>query len=390
MKKKIFFLLSSMNVGGVEKAFLGLLSIIPLDEYEIHVGFLQAKGGYMEYLPKYIHIHEISIFNKYWRIINDPPIPYIKSLFKKRKIKDAFIHSIIHLHFKLTGNRYWFYKYLLRHEPIMPEDFDIAIAFAGPSQAIDYYICEKIKAPIKCGWIHFDVTKFGIDKGMTNQLYKKYRRIFIVSEMAKQKFDNLFPKLKEKTEVFYNIVNPQQIKELAAIGPTFDDHFQGKRILTVGRLSAEKGQNIAIQALKNIIEKGFDVKWYFIGDGKLKEECKALAKQLGISDKVVFLGTQTNPYGFMKDCNIYMQPSRHEGFCITLAEALCFNNPIVATNFTGAKEQLSSRRNGIVTDMSASDITDGIISALDMPTITPTNCNTQTDIDKLLSLMTIE
>ena len=66
MKKKLFFLLSSMNVGGVEKAFLGLLSIIPLDKYEIHVGFLQAKGGYMEYLPKYIHIHEISIFNKYW------------------------------------------------------------------------------------------------------------------------------------------------------------------------------------------------------------------------------------------------------------------------------------------------------------------------------------
>ncbi|MBE6272560.1 MAG: glycosyltransferase [Bacteroides sp.] len=390
MKKKIFFLLLSMDIGGVEKSFLGLLTTIPQSKYEIHLGLIHKKGKLLKLLPSYIQIHKIDCYDKYWRLINDPPLLSIKNFFKKGNILEGTILFILYFYCKIINNRYYFYKWLLKNESIFHEKFDIAIAFAGPSQAIDYYICEKIKAPIKCGWIHFDVTKFGIDKGMTNQLYKKYRKIFIVSETAKQKFDNLFPKLKEKTEVFYNIVNPQQIKELAEIGPTFDDNFQGKRILTVGRLSAEKGQNIAIQALKNIIEKGFDVKWYFIGDGKLKEECKALAKQLGISDKVVFLGTQTNPYGFMKDCNIYMQPSRHEGFCITLAEALCFNNPIVATNFTGAKEQLSSRRNGIVTDMSASDITDGIISALDMPTITPTNCNTQTDIDKLLSLMTIE
>lgn len=366
MKKKIFFLLSAMNVGGVEKAFLGLLSIIPIEKYEIHVGFLQAKGGYMEYLPSHIRIHEINIFKKYWRIINDPPIPYIKSLFKQGKIKDALVHSIIHFYFKLTGNRYWFYKYMLRNEPIMLENFDIAIAFAGPSQAIDYYICEKVNAPIKCGWIHFDVTKFGIDKGMTRCLYQQYKKIFIVSQTAKEKFDRIFPKLKNKTEVFYNIVSKEQVKELALKGPTFTDNFQGVRILTVGRLSAEKGQDIAIQALKILIEKGYNAKWYFVGDGKLRKECELLAARLGITDYVEFLGTKTNPYGYMKDCDIYMQPSRHEGFCITLAEALCFQGPIVSTNFTGAEEQLASRKNGIVTKMSASDISEGIMKVLNM------------------------
>ena len=68
----------------------------------------------------------------------------------------------------------------------------------------------------------------------------------------------------------------------------------------------------------------------------------------------------------MNDCDIYMQPSRHEGFCITLAEALCFQKPIVATNFTGAEEQLASRKNGIITKMSASDISEGIIKVLNM------------------------
>ena len=62
----------------------------------------------------------------------------------------------------------------------------------------------------------------------------------------------------------------------------------------------------------------------------------------------------------MKDCDIYMQPSRHEGFCITLAEALCFGHPIVATDFTGAREQLLNRKNSIVTGMSSDEMAGGL------------------------------
>ena len=72
------------------------------------------------------------------------------------------------------------------------------------------------------------------------------------------------------------------------------------------------------------------------------------------------LGTKTNPYGYMRDCNIYMQPSRHEGYCITLAEARSFDVPIVATNFTGAMEQLSSHTKSAVTAMSPEDMANGI------------------------------
>ena len=363
--KKLFFLLSSMNVGGVEKAFLGLLSAIPLAKYEVHVGLIQKKGGFLGYLPQEVKICEISAYDKYWRFINDSPLYNIKSLLKQGHIIKALIHCFLYIHFKLTSNRYWFYKYLLRNEPVMSEKFDLAVAFAGPSQMMDYYICEKVNAKVKCGWIHFDVSKFGIDKGMTAQLYKKYQKIFIVSETAKEIFDGIFPQFKDKTEVFYNIVSPDQVSRLADSGDSFTDIYKGKRILTVGRISEEKGQRVAIEALKILLDKGVDVKWYFVGDGKDRINCQKLAEKLGIGDKVVFLGTQTNPYGFMKDCDLYMQPSRHEGFCITLAEALCFPNPIVATNFTGAKEQLLYRANGVVSGMSDEDIAEGIIIALE-------------------------
>ena len=102
------------------------------------------------------------------------------------------------------------------------------------------------------------------------------------------------------------------------------------------------------------------MKWYFVGDGKDTDYCQNLVEKMSLSQYVTFLGTQTNPYAFMKDCDIYIQPSRHEGFCITLAEALCFGNPIVATDFTGAEEQLVNRSNSIVTGFSAEDIADGV------------------------------
>lgn len=354
--KKIFFLLHSMNVGGVEKSFLSLLSTIPRDKYEIHLGVLRVSGGLLPYVPKDAKVHRVDCFDDKWREINDPPLATIRALIRRGKLIEALVHSFLYLHFKITRSRYLFYKYIMRNVPKMSETFDIAVTYAGPSQAFDYYICTKVKADIKIGWIHFDVSKFGIDKGMTRKLYPSYKKVFIVSEEAKERFDKMFPSLKNRTEVFRNIVVPEQVRDLAQQGESFVDDHKGKRILTVGRISREKGQDIALEALKILIERGHNVRWYFVGEGTMKQECESLARNLGLEQRAVFLGAKVNPYGFIRDCDLYVQPSRHEGFCISLAEALCFDNPIVATDFTGAGEQLKDRENAVVCAMSAKEI----------------------------------
>ena len=115
--------------------------------------------------------------------------------------------------------------------------------------------------------------------------------------------------------------------------------------------------------------------------------CHDEAKRLGVAEQVVFLGTKTNPYAYMRDCDIYVQPSRHEGFCITLAEALCFGNPIVATDFTGAKEQLKERENGFVVAMSAETIASGIEKALSVSKTAKVREDKNLDVRRLLSLL---
>jgi glycosyltransferase involved in cell wall biosynthesis len=195
---------------------------------------------------------------------------------------------------------------------------------------------------------------------MTARIYRHYQKIFVVSVAAKQIFDNVFPQFKNKTEVRYNIVPKEQIRQLADEGNTFPDDFHGKRILTVGRISKEKGQRMALGALKILINKGYDVRWYFVGDGFDLEFYRQFAVESGLADYSIFLGLQTNPYGYMRDCDIYVQPSLHEGFCITLAEALCFNHPIVCTQFTGAVEQLKDRNSSIVVDISPEALAEGV------------------------------
>lgn len=376
-----------MDIGGVEKALLGVLSVIPYDKYDVTVGLLHRRGGFLEYLPSCVKIIDVNCYDKYREIINDPPLQYIKNFLLMGRVKDAFIYFCLYMQRKINRNHYWLYKYFMRHEPMLSDEiYDMAVAFAGPSQMMDYYICKRVKAWHKCCWIHFDVSKFGIDVGMTRKLYKNYDKIFIVSQTAKDIFNRMFPSLANRTEVFHNIVNPVNVREMAEQGETFDDNFVGKRILTVGRISEEKGCREALECLRILLDRGINVKWYFIGDGSDRQLLYSLMLRQGLENNVCFLGPKTNPYGYMRECDIYVQPSRHEGFCIALEEALCFENPIVATDFTGAKEQLRHRKNGVVVGMSPKDICDGIILVLSKGKVSGKTVSNN-DIDKFLQLL---
>src|SRR5690606_2684904 len=80
-----------------------------------------------------------------------------------------------------------------------------------------------------------------------------------------------------------------------------------------------------------------------------------------------FLGEKLNPYPYMKDCDIYVQPSLHEGYCITVAEAQVFNKPIVVTDFASAKDLIENNVTGLITEISS----DGLYTAIKSLLINP-------------------
>ena len=376
--------MTSMGVGGTVKSLVELLNVIPMDEYEVHLGLFNVKGAFLDKVPQGVFIHELPK-------PQSSKITFI-TLLRSFQWIDAITFNIRWIYGRLFHDYYQFYRYTYKNVPFSELNYDLAISYKGMSSECVYYLCEKAQAKSRCLWVHEDVSIPWNRKHykMVERLYTCLDKIFIVSEEGKEHFDIVYPQMKDKTDVFHNMISICNILKKAEEGRSFEDNFKGKRILTVGRIHHSKGILMAIKTLHLLLEKKLDVKWYFVG-GRIGnayyEQCRELLVKEGVTNHFVFLDVQTNPYKYMRDCDIYVQPSLFETYCTTIMEALCFGNPIVATCFCGAYEQLKDRRNAYITDMTAESLADGIEKALNDKKISVQPAKRTTDIEKLYRLI---
>jgi glycosyltransferase involved in cell wall biosynthesis len=354
--KKILFMLSSMNIGGVEKSFLSLLSTLDKERFDVTLLLLEKKGGFLSFLPDWIKVKEASWFGAVKPVILQPPQKTVHEYFIKGEFQR--IPSFITTYFisKKLDDRYLYYEHVMKNIPPESTKYDLAIAYQGPTDIIDYYISNKVQAEKKISWIHFDVSKHKINKNLYERLYGKFHELVVVSDEARKQLVQLIPSAEGKTKIVPNIINDELIIEMSKEAITFDPNYQGLKILTVGRLSEEKGQDLAVRVLSKLREKGFNVRWYCIGEGKYRGKLEILIKEFGIEENFILLGSKTNPYPYMAQADIYVQTSRHEGFCLTLAEAKHLAKPIVTTNFVGAFEQIIDGENGYIVDLNEDEI----------------------------------
>lgn len=363
--KKILFMCINMNIGGTEKALLTMLNEIDSSRYDITLLMLEEYGGFLNEIPSFVKVKYVNEYKAIKPFINEPPMLLAKKLIKDKKYLTGVMTSLSYIISKISNNMSYYYRYILRNIKSLEENYDLAVAYAGPMDFITYFVLNKIKAKKKVQWIHFDITKIGFNKKFAEKNYKKFNKIFIVSEEGKEKLINLIPALNNKVEAFFNIISCELIENMSKNEKGFDDLFNGIKILTVGRLSKEKGQDLTINTLARLKKDGYNVKWYCIGDGPEKYNYKQRIRNLNLENDYILLGGKLNPYPFMKECHVYVQPSRHEGYCITLGEARCFDNPIVTTNFTGANEQIKDKVTGLICDISEDEIYKSVKRLLD-------------------------
>ena len=363
--KKILFMCINMNIGGTEKALLTMLNEIDDSKYDITLLMLEEDGGFLNEIPSFVKVKYVDEYKSIKPFVNEPPKILIKRLIRNKEYLTGLTTLSSYSISKITNNISYYYRYILRNVKKIDEEYDLAVAYAGPMDFITYFVLNKIKAKKKVQWIHFDITKIGFNRKFAERNYKKFDKIFVVSEEGKEKLINLIPALNNKIEAFFNIISCNLIENMSKNEKSFDDLFDGVRILTVGRLSKEKGQELTINVLARLKNEGYKVRWYCIGDGPEKDNYRNRIKSLDIENDYILLGSKLNPYPFMKDCDIYVQPSKHEGYCITLGEARCFDNPIVTTNFTGANEQIKNEVTGLVCDISEQGIYQAIKRLLD-------------------------
>jgi glycosyltransferase involved in cell wall biosynthesis len=391
--KKILFMVSSMNIGGVEKSLLSLLSVIPKKKYDVTLLLLEKKGGFLEYIPDWVNVEEATWYRDIKPVIMQAPQKTIKNYWNNKQYRKILSFVCTYFISKQLDNRHFYYKQVLKGIPNNTNEYDAAVAYQGPTDIIDFYIANKVNASKKMSWMHFDVSKHLINERLYKKLYRKFNKIFAVSNEARNRLVERVPTVEKKTDVFLNIVPLDLIEQMSREVVDFDDDYKGIKIVTVGRLSREKGQDIAIKVLSRLRKDGYEVRWYCVGEGNHRKEYERMIEENDLRDDFILLGSTPNPYPYIAKADMYVQTSRHEGYCLTLAEAKCLYKPIVTTDFIGAYEQIKDGYDGFIVGCNEDEVYRRIKYLLDNKTerdrlyavLSQTDIKTRDDSKKLLN-----
>lgn len=353
--KKICIVTKKLVTGGIEKALIEMIKNLKDSNNNLKIVlFIMHEGGELEKsIPNNVEIRYIfdnKLSNKERAINEIKSGRYIKA--SKRVIFTALSAR--------TKNVFKSYKLICKTVSSINEEFDLAISYHTPISFPIIYTIDKINAKKKVAWIHSDLNQY---KGLIEKYkgyYSKYDQFFCVSKEGVEKFKIIFPNMASKVSVFYNSIYKDKIKKLSLEEAEVDNTFKGITIATVGRLSREKGYDFIVNILKKLLSDNHDVRWVCVGDGLEYKEIEKKIKFNNLKENIILTGNKENPYPYIKNCDIYVQPSRYEGYCTTVTEAKCLEKPMVVTNVNGMKEQIINNKNGIITEVDENQIYNAI------------------------------
>lgn len=356
--KKILFVINSLTIGGSEKSLVSLLNLIDYSKYEVDLQMLKKGEPFDKYIPKEVNILDIPDYYRFLTGDSKNINLYKKILYMISRYKSSIELRLNGKFDKKINNQQIFYRNQKRILDKLPTKYDVAIAYAQGFPT--YFVAEKVEADKKLAWINCDYTATLYDKSLDKKYYDRIDNIIAVSENGKKSIVNVNNDYENKVKIIKDIVNPNLIKEMAKESIEELDE-KDINILTVARVvKSYKGYDLAVKAARLLKDEGYKFKWYAIGDGPDKEQIENLIKENKIEDEFILLGSKDNPYPYMKKCNIYVQPSRVEGFGLTVVEAKILKKPIVCTNFETAKEIINNNIDGLIVNIHEKSIVNGI------------------------------
>lgn len=358
MKKQILVAIPTLSSGGVEVSLIRFITELSKNkDLSIDLLLLEKTGMYLKDVPKNVHIIEVEYIDKMYCYNNKmSDIKNYKSILDKLK----YLNIRLKLRNYVNKNNWEaYYKLILKYVKDINKEYDLAIDWHGYGHFISTIVADKVKAKKKAMWIHDEKNDWLI---RVSYWLNSFDKLFCVSKACKASIDNNYASLKDKTSVFYNLLDYQNVRNKANEKIKTNYHDYELNLITVGRLEWQKGYDIAIDIAKKLKNASFKYHWYIIGGGTQEKALKALVNENGLANEITFLGVKPNPFPYIKNADFYIQPSRHEGYGLAIAEAKILGIVCIATNLDCIKEQITEGENGFLCELDATTFANKIIN----------------------------
>lgn len=344
MKKKIVFVTKALWIGGIETALINLLNDFDYDKYDVTLLVLKAELDMLDQIQPKCRVliadrEETVTFQERYRY---------SRLFHLTEKSDA--PSRLHKMMMWTvpiirwaENRLYI-RYIKKQ--MKNERFDTAVIY---SDVAGETVIRAIKADKYLMFYHHGAMRHVYHDKIA---YKKCEKIIAVSEHQAEALRKFNPRYSGKVTTIPNLTDVAGIQEksLALTREQFDT--TKFNIVSVGRVSHEKGMDLAVKACAELVTEGNDnIRWWIVGDGPAMQEVKKMIKELHMEEYVITVGMQKNPYPYIRQADLYVQPSRFEAFGLTILEAMILGKAVLATDTMGAHEIINDGKNGLICDV---------------------------------------
>ena len=369
MKARIFIAMHYMEIGGAETALIGLLNALDPNRVDVDLFLYDNHGEMMQFIPEWINL--LPQIPKY-SVLERPIVELVKRGFWGIAAGRLWAKYISKVAYKRSGskleNNGGLDKMSKCTAPLLPRinqsvTYDLAISFLTPHRIV----AEKVKAKKKIAWIHTDYTRVWVDAEDELIVWQKYDYVASISGDVTNTFLQVFPSLAPKIVEIENILSPTFVRKRAELEDT-DKEFRHEgtiTLLSVGRFSDAKNYDNVPDICKRLInETKLNIKWYIIGYGGDEALIRKKIKEAGMEEHVILLGKRSNPYPYIKACDIYVQPSRYEGKSVTVREAQMLCKPVVVTNYPTAPSQIRSGIDGVIVPMDNEGCANGLAEVI--------------------------
>jgi glycosyltransferase involved in cell wall biosynthesis len=361
MKPRILIAIHYMHLGGAEISLIGLLQALDPNKVDIDLFVYSHEGDLMKLIPEYVNVlPEIPAYKMFERPMKEVlKKGHLSVLLARMKAK---MRMKSYLKKKQTIDQSAIMGFLGEEvSKVVPDinpsvEYELAISFLTPHN----FVRDHVRTKKKICWIHTDYTRIDVNAELELPMWDSFDYIASISPDVTKTFLQVFPSLASKIIEIENILSSAFVRNRAEEIETTDleqrSAISGQQsvinLLSIGRFCEAKNYDnvpdICKKTLGLLKDKNIDIRWYIIGFGADENLIRQKIAEAGMQEHVIILGKKSNPYPYIKACDIYVQPSRYEGKSVTVREAQMLCKPVVVTNYPTASSQIKNGDDGVI------------------------------------------